>query len=113
MSEPVIQTCLLSRSFALRSAVDQVDLAIELGLVVGLVGPNGAGKTTLLGLLAGLLEPTGGTAKVLGEPARGLDAKTASRIVLVGDGHQPPSRTRLEELARLQAEALTCPLQPF
>jgi len=41
-------------------AVDDVDLDVAPGTIVGLVGPNGAGKTTLFGVLSGLLRPTRG-----------------------------------------------------
>ena len=47
-------------------AVNDVNLSIDQGQVVGLIGPNGAGKTTLLRILATVLDPTRGNATVLG-----------------------------------------------
>lgn len=47
-------------------AVQQVNLTISTGELVGFIGPNGAGKTTTLKMLSGLLHPTSGTATVLG-----------------------------------------------
>lgn len=47
-------------------AVDDVNLTIEAGEMVGFLGPNGAGKTTTLKVLSGLLYPTSGRATVLG-----------------------------------------------
>src|SRR5512138_1634322 len=50
----------LSKRFAKRAAVDQVNLAIESGEIFGLVGPNGAGKTTTMRMLVTLLQPDHG-----------------------------------------------------
>ncbi len=50
----------LSKHFAKRAAVDQVNLTIESGEIFGLVGPNGAGKTTTMRMLVTLLEPDHG-----------------------------------------------------
>jgi len=41
-------------------AVDNVDLVLRPGEIVGLIGPNGSGKTTLLNMLSGVLVPTAG-----------------------------------------------------
>jgi ABC-2 type transport system ATP-binding protein/ribosome-dependent ATPase len=56
------------RAFGSFTAVDNVDLAIEPGEVVGLVGANGAGKTTLIRMILGLLKPTSGQIRLFGEP---------------------------------------------
>ncbi|MBW1812564.1 MAG: ATP-binding cassette domain-containing protein [Deltaproteobacteria bacterium] len=41
-------------------AVDQINLKIKKGEILGLLGPNGAGKTTTLRMLTGFLKPTSG-----------------------------------------------------
>jgi lipopolysaccharide export system ATP-binding protein len=46
----------LVKSFGERRVVDEVDLALRQGEIVGLLGPNGAGKTTTFYMIVGLLE---------------------------------------------------------
>lgn len=45
-------------------AVDQINLDIEKGEILGLLGPNGAGKTTTLRMLTGYFLPTSGSIRV-------------------------------------------------
>lgn len=52
-----------------RLAVDQADLTVVSGELVGLIGPNGAGKTTLLRAVLGLTPVESGQVYVIGEPA--------------------------------------------
>lgn len=51
-----------------RQALKPLTLSIAEGEVFGFLGPNGAGKTTTLKLLMGLVMPTGGSARILGDP---------------------------------------------
>ncbi len=44
-----------------RRVVDEIDLRIQPGEVVGLLGPNGAGKTTTFYMIVGLIHPDGGS----------------------------------------------------
>ena len=56
-----ILTCKgLSKRFGGTQALDQVDLSIEPGRIVGLLGPNGAGKTTSFYMTTGLVIPNAG-----------------------------------------------------
>ncbi len=67
---PVIITEGLARCFGDITAVDDLNLTICPGEVLGFLGHNGAGKTTTVRLLNGVLTPTAGTARVLGlDPA--------------------------------------------
>ena len=71
MSEPVIRTEALTKTYGATAAVDHVDLTVDAGEVFGLLGPNGAGKTTTILMLLGLTEPTSGRALVAGfDPLR-------------------------------------------
>ncbi|HVW19499.1 MAG TPA: ABC transporter ATP-binding protein [Solirubrobacteraceae bacterium] len=55
----VLETRGLSVHFGGVVAVDQVDIAVEPGQLVGLIGPNGAGKTTLIDAITGFVHSTG------------------------------------------------------
>ena len=49
-----------------RTALENVDLHIGFGRIVGLLGPNGSGKTTLIKLANGLLVPSSGVVTIDG-----------------------------------------------
>jgi lipopolysaccharide export system ATP-binding protein len=55
-----LQAVDLSKSYRGRKVVDDVELEIGQGEVVGLLGPNGAGKTTTFYILVGLARPDSG-----------------------------------------------------
>jgi len=57
----------LSKRYGKVTALEDVNLTIEPGRVVGLLGPNGSGKTTLIKLINGLLTPSTGEILVGGE----------------------------------------------
>ncbi|SAK57761.1 ABC transporter [Caballeronia glebae] len=51
--------------------LDDANLVLREGEIVGLLGRSGSGKSTLLRIIAGLIEPTGGDVTYLNEPLRG------------------------------------------
>jgi lipopolysaccharide export system ATP-binding protein len=60
IEKSAIRTRSLVKVFARRRVVDEVDLVVSAGEVVGLLGPNGAGKTTSFYMIVGLLPATAG-----------------------------------------------------
>jgi lipopolysaccharide export system ATP-binding protein len=56
----ILSTVDLTKSFKGRKVVDDVNLRIAQGEVVGLLGPNGAGKTTTFYIIVGLTAPDAG-----------------------------------------------------
>jgi len=63
---PAIQTDRLGRDYGGTRALDNLDLQVAPGTLVGLLGPNGAGKTTAMLLLATLLAPSRGSGRIFG-----------------------------------------------
>src|SRR6202040_912057 len=57
---PTLHGVDLSKSYRGRKVVDNVELEIAQGEVVGLLGPNGAGKTTTFYMIVGLARPDSG-----------------------------------------------------
>ena len=68
MNEFVLEINGLSKSYGKKSALENIDLKIERGRIIGLLGPNGSGKTTLIKLINGLLTPNSGAITVDGSP---------------------------------------------
>jgi lipopolysaccharide export system ATP-binding protein len=62
----------LVKVYKKRRVVDQVDLEVRQGEIVGLLGPNGAGKTTTFYMLVGLIRPDGGRVFLDGENLTGI-----------------------------------------
>lgn len=67
MTNIVLQTTNLTKTFGKLKAVDSVNITAYEGEVFGFLGPNGAGKTTTLGMALGLIHPSAGEVTVLGE----------------------------------------------
>ena len=68
---PVLETRKLGISFGGLKAVNDFNIKIYPGELVGLIGPNGAGKTTVFNLLTGVYVPTEGTVILDGQPLNG------------------------------------------
>jgi len=69
MTKTVIKLENISKKYCSFLALDNINLEVQNGEVVGLIGPNGAGKTTTLKLIAKLLRPNSG--KILLRNIRG------------------------------------------
>ena len=77
----LLKTTNLGISFGGLRAVDDVNIEIKDGELVGLIGPNGAGKTTIFNLLTGVYKPTDGDIS-LNEIS--INKKNTPQIVALG-----------------------------
>ena len=67
MKKTVLKAQDLSIEFGGLKAVDNFNIEIKEGELVGLIGPNGAGKTTVFNMLTGVYTPTSGTIELKGQ----------------------------------------------
>src|SRR5690349_12082016 len=75
MADPPVEVRGLVKRYGELTAVDNVDLRVEVGDVYGYLGPNGAGKTTSLRMMLGLIRPTAGHVRLFGrDPLLGVEA---------------------------------------
>lgn len=80
MTEPLLELQAVSKSFDDKLVLDEIDLTLPAGSILGLLGKNGAGKTTLLNCALGLQRPQRGNVCILGEPALELSAANKERL---------------------------------
>lgn len=66
MTKTILEARNLVKKYGNLTAVNDVNLAIQQGEILGLLGPNGAGKTTLISMITGLLKPNSGRITVDG-----------------------------------------------
>ncbi|MDC1296254.1 ABC transporter ATP-binding protein [Pseudomonadota bacterium] len=94
MSVKLIEAKNLKKSFGDFVAVDNINLTVERGEVVGFLGPNGAGKSTTMKMLTGFLEPDGGEIFI-----EGIDLKSKPLEAKKSIGYLPegaPSYSDME-----------------
>lgn len=72
--DPIFVCNNLKKTYHGTPALNNIDLTIPKGRIVGLLGPNGSGKTTLIKLANGLLTPTEGSMTIGGHPI-GIESK--------------------------------------
>jgi branched-chain amino acid transport system ATP-binding protein len=88
-NEPLLETRRLSRHFGGLRALQEVDIMVRRGEILGLIGPNGAGKTTLFNCLSGVLKLTSGEIWFHGQPVQGRRPHELVRLGLCHT-HQIP-----------------------
>jgi branched-chain amino acid transport system permease protein len=69
---PILEVRGLTKRFGGVVALNEIDLVVPRGGIIGLIGPNGAGKTTFFNVVTGLVRADGGAIAFEGRPLAGL-----------------------------------------
>lgn len=94
----------LTKKYANKTALDNVNLNIERGKVVGILGPNGSGKTTLIKILTGLLRQTSGEVLIDG---KNVGVKTKSVVSYLPDRNFLYKWMRIEDACHMYKDFYT------
>lgn len=76
----LLRTKTLGISFGGLRAVDNVEIDIRKGEIVGLIGPNGAGKTTCFNMITGVYKPSTGLVELDGAAIDGRPTHEINRL---------------------------------
>ncbi|CAK8724446.1 LPS export ABC transporter ATP-binding protein [Candidatus Electrothrix laxa] len=104
----ILETRNLVKEYRARRVVDQVNLQVQNGSIVGLLGPNGAGKTTTFYSIVGFIRPTSGAIILDKREIQGLPIhRRASRgITYLAQEPSVFKKLTVEENVRIVLEPL-------
>ena len=91
----------LTKHYSGHRALENVDLQLGSGRIVGLLGPNGSGKTTMIKLAEGLLQPSSGEILIDGEKP---GAATKAKIAYLPDREFLPDYMTIEQLLKFYGD---------
>lgn len=94
----ILETHSLTKSYGKDIAVDDLNLSLESGQIIGLLGPNGSGKTTFLKMINGLLTPSFGDILIEGEKP---GPKSKSVVSYLPDKCALPDYMSVKELCKM------------
>lgn len=80
MSQYIIQTRDLTKTYGEQKSVSNLNMHVRKGKIYGLLGRNGAGKTTTMKMLLNLIEPTSGSIRIFNRDIRLEEKKILPRI---------------------------------
>jgi len=100
----------LTKAFRQKKVVNDVDVEVRGGEVVGLLGPNGAGKTTIFYMIVGLLQPNAGRIFLNGDEVTSLPMYLRARKGIGYLAQEPSVFRKLTVEGNLMAILETLPL---
>lgn len=89
----MIEVINVTKRFGSFTALEEVSLAVQDGMVYGLVGYNGAGKTTLLKIIAGVYRPDAGEILIDGDVLRASWKRNDSLFIVADEPYFLPQAT--------------------
>ncbi len=95
IGEQILRTEGLVKIYKKRTVVNQVDINVHRGEIVGLLGPNGAGKTTSFYMIVGLVPPNAGRITFNGADVTRLPMYRRARL---GMGYLPQEESIFRKL---------------
>jgi ABC-2 type transport system ATP-binding protein len=87
---PAVEVSHITKSYADKTAVDDLSFSVNQGEIFGLIGPNGAGKTTTIRMMMDIIKPDSGGVTIFGEK---LGEATKNRL-----GYLPEERGLYKKL---------------
>ncbi len=104
----ILETKNLVKEYRSRRVVDQVNLQVKNGSIVGLLGPNGAGKTTTFYSIVGFIRPTAGSIYLGGEDITALPIhrRASKGITYLAQEPSVFKKLTVEENVRIVLEPL-------
>ena len=102
--ENIIELKQLTKAYGSKVVLENIDLEIPRGSIVGLMGPNGCGKTSLMKILAGMINDYSGEVRVAGQP---VGPRTKSILSFLPDKSYLPSWMSCKQAIRYMADFFT------
>lgn len=91
----------LTQQFGSKTALDDVNLVLNKGGIIGLIGPNGSGKSTIIRSVMGILKPTSGEIFVDEERVNRTISRKIAYLSDVNDLYLPTVNDNIEYFVNL------------
>lgn len=105
MTRAILELQGISKTFDSLKALQNVNLSVEAGSIVGLIGPNGSGKSTLFDIVSGFQKADSGTVMFRGQLIGGVSPHAVARAGLMRTFQLSEGGQRLTAIENLLAAA--------